>query len=247
MMKPKNILLIDTGSTKGCVALLTQDNLNVSLKSYSEWTEENSHSESIIQKIQEVLLQSHLSLIDIDSIGVGNGPGSFTGIRVGLNVGRSLSYSLKKPGFVFSSLKSLALSTEFIFKTPVLTLVNAYKNQMYIAMYSWSEENKCSSELISPTVVEPSMLHQLDIGPCYIVGNGIEDYKSMINANFFSEDKIYVNTLTHPEIKNFGVRLIQDQSLSKEMTWREIKPLYIRASEAEEKLMKGLLKSKSLR
>ena len=247
MMKPKNILLIDTGSTKGCVALLVLDNLNVSLKSYSEWTEENSHSESIIQKIQEVLLQSHLSLIDIDSIGVGNGPGSFTGIRVGLNVGRSLSYSLKKPGFVFSSLKSLALSTEFIFKTPVLTLVNAYKNQMYIAMYSWSVDKKCTSELIKPTVIDPSQLHELDLGPCFIVGNGVEVYKSKINPSFFSENKTCLNDLTHPEVKNFGVPLMQDQSLSKEMTWREIKPLYIRASEAEEKLMKGLLKSKSLR
>ncbi|MCB0384357.1 MAG: tRNA (adenosine(37)-N6)-threonylcarbamoyltransferase complex dimerization subunit type 1 TsaB, partial [Bdellovibrionales bacterium] len=122
----KKALLLETSSALGGLALVkykmplgAAENLT-----FREWRRENSHSEVVTPYTRQALEKAQWKISDIDCFAVGVGPGSFTGIRVALNMIRTFAYSADKPVFCFNSLRALALSTSHQ-DLPILALTNA--------------------------------------------------------------------------------------------------------------------------
>ena len=88
-----------------------------------------------LKEIDTMLKQNHLEPNDIDKIIVVNGPGSFTGIRVGVTIAKTYAYSLKKEIVTISSLEAMAISSkeDDIIKVP---LIDARRGYVYGAIYS---------------------------------------------------------------------------------------------------------------
>ena len=99
------ILNIET-STKNCsVALFSGSNL---ISEKSLFSEKYSHSETLTLFVEDVIKKSNYALVDLDAISISKGPGSYTGLRIGVSTAKGLSYSLNRPLISVSTLQSMA-------------------------------------------------------------------------------------------------------------------------------------------
>ncbi len=100
------ILNIETATTV-CSVSLARDG---ELLSFKEQNGDYSHAENLTLFIEDVCKRANISLKDVDAIAVSKGPGSYTGLRIGVSTAKGLCYSLDKPLIAINTLKHLALS-----------------------------------------------------------------------------------------------------------------------------------------
>ena len=122
-------LLIDTTTSNITVSIL--DNLNI-LSQYHEYINLDIASK-IITIIDNCLTNSNLKMQDIDNIYVVNGPGSFTGIRIGVTIGKVIAWSLNKKIIPISSLE--LMSTTQTNKKYIIPMIDARRGNVFGAIY----------------------------------------------------------------------------------------------------------------
>lgn len=124
------ILGIDT-STDICGIALTED---TTLITEFRSNIKRAHSEKIILAIDRVLSEVHLKLNEIDGIAISIGPGSFTGLRIGLAAVKGLAFAAKLPVVTVPSLDALALQA-FFWQHQICPLIKAQADEAYAALY----------------------------------------------------------------------------------------------------------------
>jgi tRNA threonylcarbamoyladenosine biosynthesis protein TsaB len=238
----KLVLIAETSSPCGGLSLLecSDKYLDAVVRDCQQWQRESSHSEVVTGAVRILLERNALQLREINLFGVGVGPGSFTGIRVGINMMRAFAYSFKTPLFGYSSLEALALSTHRQ-ELPIVCLANAFKNMVYGATYTWTETGSLQ-ELVAPCALGLDQISQLFNGPSLVVGNAFDIYQKFFPHNMLSLMSREAHQPDEPQVQFFSSRLDLQARRDTQNDWQSVKPLYIRASEAEEKLKKGLLK-----
>jgi tRNA threonylcarbamoyl adenosine modification protein YeaZ len=180
------------------------------------------HSELATVKLQELLQLSGLTLSDLTHLAVVVGPGSFTGIRVGINLARTLAYSLSIAVASFNSLSLLAHRYLQEGERGTLAL-KAVQHYFYAAAYLKQADGLL--EVTPPASVEHQHLIDLAHGQAKVLIEGEStDFSTDIEAR---------------ELIEWLERWPNSKHL---FSWKDVKPLYIRASEAEEKMRQGLLK-----
>lgn len=122
-------LFLDTSSKK-LVVILTKDNEILSKK---ELESINDHASHLVPFIEEVLKENNITTKDINKIFVVNGPGSFTGTRIGVTVGKTLAYSNDIKVVPVSSLKQYIFSkTGYDY---YVSIINDKNNRLYYGIY----------------------------------------------------------------------------------------------------------------
>ena len=129
-MDNKLLLSIDTSTTLGGIALLNEKELIASLSINLK----RIKAEQVLVHIDYLLSINSLTPQDIDCIAVSKGPGSFTGIRVGLSTAKGLSMGLEKPIVGVSSLYAIAFQASLLGRT-IVPVINARRGQVYAAAY----------------------------------------------------------------------------------------------------------------
>ncbi len=122
-------------STKFCVACLSDNN---GLIYGTRRLFEKGRCEAMLGLIEHCLEKAKLKKKEIDYFGVGVGPGSFTGLRIGLSTIKGLSYALKKPCLAFSSLDAIAFNRASYRKNEVYVLVDARRSKLYNRFYKFN-------------------------------------------------------------------------------------------------------------
>lgn len=97
-----------------------------------------NHSLRAMPAIEELLTKTGLVPADIDAIAVSEGPGSYTGVRIGVTIAKTLAWTLGKPLVGVSSLKALAANAVF-FNGLICPIVDARRNNVYSGAYHWNE------------------------------------------------------------------------------------------------------------
>ncbi|MEQ1721547.1 MAG: tRNA (adenosine(37)-N6)-threonylcarbamoyltransferase complex dimerization subunit type 1 TsaB [Pseudobdellovibrio sp.] len=227
------ILASETSTLLGSVAVVE----NGQVIATEESMRQGSHSDVLNVFIEKALLKAQKKLSDVDLFVSGIGPGSFTGIRVSVNTIKSLAYCFNKPVLGINSLSSLAYQAQVFEKhlefekTQVISMINAYKNMVYVATYR--PQNGALIELKKPEVVRVQELPNYINERSIICGDGFLAYekyfsenlkKNMIRIDGIS-DESHAQSLAQLALKNSGLQ-----------KWNELVPLYLRASEAEENL-----------
>ncbi len=135
-------------------------------------------SDQMMPAVQQVLAAAGLVLADLDGVAVSAGPGSFTGIRVGVTAAKTLAYTLGKPVTAVSSLDVLAANVPAP-RWPLWVLVDARKEKLYAARYEISENEWPSRAGEEQLVALDQLLPQLT-GEVVILGDGLVRYGAAI-------------------------------------------------------------------
>ena len=154
-------LFIDTSLSDVSIALL-KDNKIISkiVKSIP-----NEHSKYALIYIEKVLKEANINPNEVNHIMVVNGPGSFTGIRIGLTIAKVYAYLLNIKVTLISSLKTLALSEEGEY---ILSLIDARNNNYYLGLYDNNyneviEEHFSNIDEVNKLLLTQSLRQDLNI------------------------------------------------------------------------------------
>jgi len=171
-------------------------------------------SSCALQKISELLKKNNLEPNDIDKIMVVNGPGSFTGIRVGVTIAKTYAYSLNKKVITISSLEAMALSskTDSTFKVP---MIDARRGYVYGAIY-----NNDVTPVLKPQYIT------LEALKC-AVDHLIDSYEYISNQKFIDIECESYN----PDIE----KIVNTFENREEVNPHAVNPVYLKQTEAEEK------------
>lgn len=216
------ILAVDTSGAQGSLALAHWDQ-SFKWRRQTAWTKKAMHSELATVELQKLLKESDSDLKDLTYLAVNIGPGSFTGLRVGLSLVKTLAYSLALPVFAVNSLELLA-QTKARPGENVFIAIKAVQDQYYAAAYGIGTDG-----LANP-LLEPRSLAESELSPMAATCNSVWIEGRTAGFTPHTEAKDLLDVLSHASFK----RPISD--------WKTVEPLYVRGSEAEEKLKKGLLR-----
>ncbi len=221
------ILSLDTTSFAGSAALLKDEVLIAEVNSVSSLT----HSERLLPAVDLMLRFKGLKLQDIDGFALAVGPGSFTGIRIGMSTIKSFAYVTKKPVAPVSTLQALALKIKSPYHKLLCPLIDAKKGEIYAALYE--KEGGEMKEIISQGCTSPDVfLSQLPSNRfIHFIGSGSQAYKKKIFQYFKDKARFSSRSLfTAYEVGVLGSRILKEK---KGLDFRELKPLYLRKSQAE--------------
>lgn len=237
------ILAIETATQQGSLALgdVSADSCEILIS--KTWIRKNSHGELVTPNIEEVLETAGFSLNQIDAFAVDVGPGSFTGIRVGLNIVKSFAYALgSKPVYTFNSLEILAHSVPLfcLSKTPIFAMINAHKSQCYVA--SFTPTKKSLKIKIKPQAMTLDKLEKTIKTKHVCIGEGYFSFEADLNKALKTKLMRFSDLSNYPLASTMIQLLNKNYKKSRPKTWTELEALYIRGSEAEEKLKAGTLK-----
>jgi tRNA threonylcarbamoyladenosine biosynthesis protein TsaB len=177
-----NVLAIDTSTAITAVAVLA-DNV---VRAEDNAATDQKHGDVVLPRVQAVLAAAGLTLAEIDLIAVGVGPGSFTGLRVGLATVKGLGFALQKPVRGVSSPLAIALAA--LERAPqVVVLLDAFKGEVYAGVFRrGADGSKSAIQAVplfhaSPSEAAARALAVLDPASAAIVcGDGVRRYEAEI-------------------------------------------------------------------
>ncbi len=127
------ILCLET-ATKSCSVALAKDGDLLHFK--NEVSEKYSHSEQLTLFIESILREQGIALVDLDAIAVSKGPGSFTGLRIGVSSAKGLCYALDKPLISVSTLEAMASGIQKKYPNKVYCpMIDARRMEVYTAFF----------------------------------------------------------------------------------------------------------------
>lgn len=222
------VLALECSTLLGTVALLRDGKLLAEARSFRQ----RSHSESMNSMVEDCLTQANLQLTDIDVFATGQGPGSFTGIRVAANIAKTYSYCFKKPLASLNSLENLALLHKKA-GLPVMPMINAYKNMVYTGIYSFDRAGKMQT-LLPASAIPVRELRQYVNDKILCVGDGWIDYHKYFHPELTEKISRPTESQDYPTALCLGYHAANLAHEDLTQDWKSFAPLYIRASEAEE-------------
>ena len=220
------ILGIDTSSPAGSVALLD----NNCVISESKLGDSQAYSTSILEEVDGLLNRSRTKLKDLEGFAITNGPGSFTGLRVGMSLLKGLVMATEKP---FAAVNTLDAYAETVKPGSYLIcpVLDARKKQVYTALFNSNNDfyqRKTPDQAITPV----ELCDQIS-QPTIFVGNGLEIYKDTFQSCL--KDNYVQNTPVRNLTVAASAGLIALRNLKKNLSYNldSLMNNYIRPSEAE--------------
>lgn len=222
------LLAADTSSPQGSLALFKDKNHTDDIS----WNRAESHSEILTKNVDLLLSRNQISYSDIDHFAVGVGPGSFTGLRVALNFIRTSAFIHNKPVLVANSHELIALSQLSHFEK-FRVAITAFRNLIYVADFEKDTSGKLRT-LLPPTAISIEEFENLNHENFSLLGDLALIYPQVAKLKSLSS---FENVL-RPHSLSFKELYLGLPDQSSVIPWQDLAPLYVRASEAEEKLLK---------
>lgn len=220
------ILILDTATTAGSVALSRGEKLLAEIVVDSL----ANHSDHLLQQVERILAEQQCSLAEISAFAVIDGPGSFTGLRVGVAAAKGLARACQRPLFGLSSLQLLAAALPFA-TLPVCALIDARKKEVYAATFTTVTGYPVL--LDQPGVLPPQRFLAEMTAPALFVGSGAVLYRQLIVERFGPLATFAPWPLHTPRASSAAPYILQRLQAGEGGDAALLLPRYIRPSDAE--------------
>lgn len=230
------ILLLET-ATPVCSVVLWRDGQVVASR-FSK--EANAHSSRLAPFVNEVLADAELTPRSLDAVCVSSGPGSYTGLRIGVSAAKGLCYALEIPLLSVPTLESMA--AQYFEAHPdyhgwVCSMIDARRMECYAAIY---DRNLNPVKPTSADIIETGIYDTyLDQAPVVFVGDGAPKVTDILgvhrNARFDSDFVISANGMGPLAAEKLSVGKIEDVAY--------FEPFYLKDFVAKKPVVKGLSKN----
>ena len=187
------ILNIESSTTNCSVSLAN----NGELISIRELNEKNySHSTKLHSFIEEVLKNSNITVNKLSAIAVSSGPGSYTGLRIGVSAAKGLCYALQIPLISVPTLQVLARQLNIQREDLIIPVMDARRDEVYSAVYN--SEYELVRNIFPEIIDSESFIELAKDNKLYFIGNGQEKCERLIRKN---SNLIFSNYDTFPSSK----------------------------------------------
>lgn len=204
-----NFLLIESSSRNCSVAVCNEDSI---LAIREEASDQFVHSEKLHVFIKECMTETGLDYSDLDAVCVSKGPGSYTGLRIGVSAAKGICYPLEIPLIALDSLTVLASQLFENADGTIIPIMDARRMEVYESQYSKSGEQVMP---IAAKIIEDSSYQELiEKGEVHFVGDACKKVSEVINhpnAHFhFDIEFPSVKQMKALCIKKFDDRAFED-------------------------------------
>lgn len=233
MQRHMIVIAIETATMAGSIAIV--DNARV----ISEITlnVRATHSEKLMAAIDRLLCDSGLAIDDMNGVAVSIGPGSFTGLRIGLSAAKGLSYASGKPLIGIPTLNALALNMAFS-SYLICPIQDARKGEVYTSLYRPGDNSP--EKITDDIAVTPEALAGMITEKTIFLGDGVNRYRELLMAKLgelYNEAPLPLQLPRASNVAFLALNRLKKGDTDDPFT---MIPRYIRKSEAEIRLYSSL-------
>jgi len=224
----KPLLAVECATMCGSVALIDQ---GCCLAEYS-LDVPTTHSKRLLNQLERVRQDVGVEWRELGGLAVSLGPGSFTGLRIGLSLAKGLALAAGLPLLGVSTLDGLAMQVAGLPGTRICAVLDARKQEVYAACYQCDEKGR-PARTGRDQVLRPEMLAGQLNGPLVLVGDGAVAYRDVLLAHL-GPSAIFAPPGSHfPRAATIG--LLGEEMLARGELLDPVSsvPIYVRPSEAE--------------
>jgi tRNA threonylcarbamoyladenosine biosynthesis protein TsaB len=190
----------------------------------------STHSEKLLKQIDLLLAEAGWQPADLDLLAAVTGPGSFTGLRIGIATVKGLAQVIDKPVVGVSSLEMLAMNLPLC-SVPICVFLDARKQEVYSQLFQWREQGPVALG-IAQVLPPERLLRQLN-GPVALLGDGVPLYRPLIEEILGQAALLPAMTAHQPRAAQAAWLAWRDGQRGQAGTAEELQPTYIRPSDAE--------------
>lgn len=222
------VLGIDT-ATKVAGAAIVDEGRLVSERFISN---QRTHSVNLLPMVKQVIEDAEITPADLGGIAVAAGPGSFTGLRIGMAAAKTLSQVLNLPLIGVSTLEALAFNLAG-YSQPVCPILDARKNEVYTALYTF-QGHKLQEQLAPMATGIEELLNNLKGNADQVVflGDAVPVYREKI-VQILGDKALFAANINMMPRAAATAQLGLEKIMAGERAGLELEPTYIRPSEAE--------------
>lgn len=222
------LLGIDSATEAASCAVIDDDKLLGEIT----FNYKKQHSVIIMNMIDYLLKNLKISIDDLDGFAVSKGPGSFTGLRIGMAVVKGLSEGSKKPFVSVSSLDTMAYSLAYT-NGIICPIIDALRNNVYTALYTFEDDklNKISDYMAISVDDLIKMLRDYNL-PVTFIGDAVPKFKETFETKLdkVSFSPTHLNLVKASGLCELGINLMREGKFDNPLSSA---PIYLRKSQAE--------------
>ncbi len=210
------ILNIET-ATKNCSVALAKEGEIILCKEIAE--EGYSHAERLHVFIEEIIKEAGISLSDLSAIAVSQGPGSYTGLRIGVSAAKGLCFALEIPLIAVDTLQVLASQVN-VADGLIVPMIDARRMEVYSAIFSPKFDKK--REILAEIIDGDSFSDRSE--KLYFVGDCAEKCKSVL----IKENHLFLEDIKYPSAKQMSILSYQKFKTNDTVDVAYFEPYYLK-------------------
>lgn len=227
------ILSVDTSTTVASCAIINQEEI----LSEGLISSKVTHSQKLMPLISDILDRANIDIEEIDYFAVANGPGSFTGLRIGVSTINGLAQSMDKPVVGISSLKALAMNVSSCEKL-IVPLIDARRDRSFTAVYQSYADGRLETVLSDDVIEMDEILDLLDKRQedIMFIGGGMDVYREKI-IDILGKRAYFAPRNLNIARASSGAEIAKEKIKNGEIqTYFDLTPRYLRETQAQREL-----------
>jgi len=227
----KRILVVDTATPVCSVAAADSNGRHCELLLARKQT----HARHVMTMTEQVLTQLDCGLEELTHLAVSCGPGSFTGLRIGISTVKGVALAHNLPVFTLPTLELLAYQA-YGWQGAIVPMIDARRQEVYLGAYRWEKGGLV--EVVPPTVGSPERVADDIQGPLLLLGNGALAYREQLRHRINEKLHFAAQAWNAPHALTAALALVSGGWSIEPVSAAEVMPIYLRKSDAEVNLLR---------
>ncbi len=210
------ILNLET-ATKNCSVTIARDGKTIACKEIAE--QNFSHAEKLHVFIEELLTENNLKFSDLNAIAVSQGPGSYTGLRIGVSSAKGFCYALNIPLIAIDTLQLLAKQIQ-IEEGIIIPMIDARRMEVFTAIYNKNHQQERSTQA---EIINENSYQEIS-EKIHLVGDGTEKFKNTLTHERF----VFHSDVIFPSAKEMSELSFEKYKISDFVDVAYFEPYYLK-------------------